>query len=649
VTQAASASAARKSPLGRQILLAAAGLLLAAATALPLNAGRAQTPGSDTVTPAPGTGTPSADTGSDLLQPKLQGNPRTLPRFRRPGDRTPARGNQPPPTGKFTAPSRIGAIPIYGSPPALGAGETGYDSTNNRRRRKQAQTPNTPSTPTTLGIPGAPPQRETTFTPVPTFARPTPPKKLGAKKPPAPEIHPLRAAARPGAVLPPPAEPLPVSHVPPEVHPRNAAMRPGAALPVPPPIQLQSPSSTPPPGEPPPNTLPLGTVPLRLLPIAAGDPYVPLGIRAGSFVVLPALELSAANTSNAQRTTGSSGATYFVAAPELVAHSDWARHALDINIHGTYTEYAQALTPSLNAPFLDSRVDGRIDVLRNTQVITENRFILATDNPGSPNLPAGLAKLPLNFDIGGTLGVVQTFNRLSVSLKGTFDRNIYNNSVLTDGEISSNGDRNFNQWAGILRINYELNPSLRPFIEVQEDERHHNEQFDRNGLERSSVGTTGKIGAAVDLFGSLTGEMAVGYLQRDYKDPTLPDVAGTIVNGSLTWLATALTTARFNATSQVYETVLPGTTATLTRDVNLQVDHAFLLWLVGTLKAGYGTDDYIGSTLSDRRYYLSGGFTYKMNPDLYFKGEVREDWQTATQPGLTYMATSFLFGIRGQR
>ena len=28
---------------------------------------------------------------------------------------------------------------------------------------------------------------------------------------------------------------------------------------------------------------------------------------------------------------------------------------------------------------------------------------------------------------------------------------------------------------------------------------------------------------------------------------------------------------------------------------------------------------------------------------------MREDWQTATQPGLTYMATSFLFGQRLQR
>ena len=165
------ASAARKSPPRRQGVLGAAGLLLAAAIAIPHSASRAQTP-------APDAGTQAADTGSDLLQPKLQGSPRTLPRFRRPGEPTPPRGNQPPPTGKFTAPSRIGATPIYGSPPALGAGETGYDSTNNRRRKKPAQ----PST-TSAGTPaGAPPQPQTTFTPVPTYARATPPKKARGKE-----------------------------------------------------------------------------------------------------------------------------------------------------------------------------------------------------------------------------------------------------------------------------------------------------------------------------------------------------------------------------------------------------------------------------------------------------------------------------------
>jgi hypothetical protein len=90
------ASAARKSPPRRQGVLGAAGLLLVAAIAIPDSASRAQTPSPDTATQA-------ADTGSDLLQPKLQGSSRTPPRFRRPGEPTPPRGNQPPPTGKFTA------------------------------------------------------------------------------------------------------------------------------------------------------------------------------------------------------------------------------------------------------------------------------------------------------------------------------------------------------------------------------------------------------------------------------------------------------------------------------------------------------------------------------------------------------------------
>jgi hypothetical protein len=167
------ASAARKSPPRRQGVLGAAGLLLAAAIALPPIVSRAQTPAPDTGTHAPDTGTRASDIGSDLLQPKLQGSAKTLPRFRRPGTRS----------RQSTAADRKVHCPLAHrcdadpSPPALGAGEIGYDSTNNRRRKKPAQPSTTPG-----GTPaGAPPQPQTTFTPVPTYARPTPPKKPGAK------------------------------------------------------------------------------------------------------------------------------------------------------------------------------------------------------------------------------------------------------------------------------------------------------------------------------------------------------------------------------------------------------------------------------------------------------------------------------------
>jgi hypothetical protein len=219
---------------------------------------------------------------------------------------------------------------------------------------------------------------------------------------------------------------------------------------------------------------------------------------------------------------------------------------------------------------------------------------------------------------------------------------------LTNGELESNADRNFNQYAGIMRAGYELDPGFKPFVELEGDERIHDEQFDRNGLQRDSVGASGKVGAAVDLFGSLTGEMAVGYVERTYQDPTLPNVSGVIADGSLLWQATPLTSAKLTATSQVYETIVAGASGELSRDVSLQIDHAFQYWLVGTLKGGYGNDNYVG-VFTDNRYFVSVGLAYKLTREMQIRTELRQDWLTTTEPGFTYTATTALIGLRLQR
>ena len=615
--------------------LSVTGLALAAVAALALTtmAGVAQTP-------------PAPDTGTDLLAPYPQGNPSTLQPLRRPsgpGSSTQGTQDQAPAGGLFPAPSRIGATPVYGTPPGFGAGTTGFDSKNTGRRKKPTRS-RTAATP-------AQAEPETTFEqfPAPTAAA------LPAPPPPAPptppEVHPLKAANRPGATLPLPPEPLPVSNPPAQVYPLPAATRPGATVPIPPAADFAAflPSAeTPPPGAPPLNTLPLGT-PQRPLPIAQGDPYAPLGLRSGSFLLYPAVELSAGYNSNPESTPGGPHSSLFVVAPELQLQSDWSRHSLTADIKGTYDEYGADLSPSLNRPYLSSTIDGRIDVLRNTQILLENRFILSTENPASPNLPAGLASIPISTDIGGTLGLAQTFNRLQVTAKALFDRNSYNSSVLTDGETVSNADRDYNQYGGTLRVGYELDPGLKPFIESGGDQRVYDQEFDSSGIERDSTGSSIKLGSTVTIAGTLTGEIAAGYLERVYKDPTLPTVAGPTLDGSLLWQATALTSAKFTAASTVTESAVPGTSGEFSRDLNIQVDHAFLLWIVGTGQVGYGHDDYVGLGRQDNRYFVSAGLTYKLNRELQLKGTVRQDWLTSNVSGVAYDATSFLFGIRLQR
>lgn len=594
----------------------------------------------------------SSNTESDLLAPSLEGSPKNPPPFRAPGEAAPPSASRPLP-----APSRVGATPIYGSPSGFGAGDTGFDSSNtphSKRKRKERSQTQTPA------AGGAAPQPDTTFAPVPNFVPPEPSQPPVLKKPPKPQIYPMKAATRLGATLPPLPDQTPLSNPLPEIYPMKAATRPGAALALPPPERFDyslippvvgsGSASTPPPTLPPPNSFLPGMLPQQPLPMAATDPYAALGVRAGSFLLLPSIDFGGGYNTNAERTSsGPMGSPYLAVAPELKVQSDWERHSLTADIAGSYTDYTESLVPSVNVPFLNEKIDGRIDVTRDTQVLLEQRVIVSADNPGSPNLQAQLVRLPPNQDIGDTIGIAQQFNRLSLSFSGTFDRATYDASQLTNGQSASNADRNFDQYAGIFRFGYELDPGLKPFVEVQEDERIHDEQFDRNGLQRDSSGTTVKAGSAVDLFGSLTGEMAVGYLERDYKDPTLAEVSGVIANGALIWKPDGLNTAKLTASSQVYETIVAGASGELSRDVNLEFDHAFRSWLVGTVKAGYGSDEYVGVPLSDNRYFVSVGLTYLFTRELSMRGEVRQDWQLSASPGLAYQATTFLLGLRLQR
>lgn len=441
-------------------------------------------------------------------------------------------------------------------------------------------------------------------------------------------------------------------------------LRPGApqALPAPSPYQVpQIPEAQPsdegnaalaaaPPGTPPvPEIGPARKPPKRKAHSEPPDPYAPLGIRAGTFDFYPAVELIGGYDTNPGQSADAEGAWLYTVQPELRVQSDWSRHELKANLRGSYNWYSPEQTPRLSRPYFNGTVDGRVDVTRDTRIDLQGRTLVSTDNPGSPNLQAGLAKLPIYTTVGGSAGLGQRFNRLDLSIKGDFDRTVYQNSELTDGSTASNDDRNYNQYGGTLRGGYELTPGVVPFAEIEADTRKHDLNIDSFGYQRDSNGFTGKAGTTFELRGFLTGEIALGYTERKYEDPRLAGIDGLIGNASLAWMASALTTVTLSGTSGVSESTVPGVSGSLTRDVGLQVDHAFRRWLIGTVKFGYGNDDYIGLDRDDNRYSAGLGLTYKLNRSLQVKGEIDRRWLRSNESGNNYDETILLFGIRLQR
>ena len=69
-----------------------------------------------------------------------------------------------------------------------------------------------------------------------------------------------------------------------------------------------------------------------------------------------------------------------------------------------------------------------------------------------------------------------------------------------------NDDRDFNQYGGVGRFSYELKPGLKPFVEIEGDNRVHDQAADRNGYLRNSSGGYAKVGSSFEFSRILTGE-----------------------------------------------------------------------------------------------------------------------------------------------
>ena len=550
----------------------------------------------------------------DPLAPSLQTDPLHPQRFQR-----------------FTRPglTQLGP-PVNFLAPASGAGNIGYDSTNARKRTKLKGT-----------------------VPAPNLVTPTADANAATPGGPPPPIDPKVAAANAQAIAPGVAAPyvVPRYQTPP---PDTDAF---AAAPGTPPVELG----------------PIGKLPpTRKAHTEPDDPYAPLGLRAGAFDLFPAVELIGGYDTNPGRVAGGAGAAVYIVAPELRAQSDWSRHELKVDLRGSYTDYSPDETPTLSRPYFNGKVDGRIDATRDTHIDLDTRLLISTDNPGSPNLQAGIAKLPVFATFGGSGGVTHQFDRFELGVKGDVERTEYEDSTLTDGTIASNADRNYNQYTGALRGGYELMPGVKPFVEVSTDSRVHDLATDFEGFQRDSTGLTGKVGSTFELTGRLTGEIAVGYERRNYVDPRFDTLDALIGNASLIWTATALTTVKLSASSVVGESTIPGVSGIIYRDVGLQIDHALRRWLIATAKFGFGVDTYKGGTdtstgaaaicdcvistpgdtspdRQDLRYEIGFGLTYKLSREVQIKGEVRRDWLHSNVAGNDYASNIFLLGLRLQR
>jgi hypothetical protein len=381
-------------------------------------------------------------------------------------------------------------------------------------------------------------------------------------------------------------------------------------------------------------------------------PFTPLGIDAGTLRLFPFVELGGGYDSNPNRQTSNvKGSSYGRADAGLDVNSQWANHSLTATLRGGYSDY-----PDLHVadrPDLQTKIDGRIDVLRDTQIDLEGRFTLDTLQPGSQQLATSGSTFsvgrPLIETYGASAGVTQRFGRLSVRLRGTYDRFEYQDAPQSNGSVQLLSENDYNDIGINTRVSYELTPGLIPYVDVTGDQRLYDSTLDSSGYERSSNGISAKAGSTFEITRIVTGDLAAGYVDRHYQDSRLKNAQGPTLDGAITWTPSALTTVTLGTGTDFVETTLPGSSAAISRRANLQITHNLFRNFTLTGIGIYQVNNYVGQPVTEHVYSGSLLAEYSLTRDIVLRGSYRHERFITTQANSNYSADVFLLGVRLQR
>ncbi|WP_309084806.1 outer membrane beta-barrel protein [Chelativorans sp.] len=376
------------------------------------------------------------------------------------------------------------------------------------------------------------------------------------------------------------------------------------------------------------------------------NPYEPLGLRVGTFVVVPTLEQGLTWTSNADSSPEGGEAVLSETNLRLNAVSDWTRHQATINAFGTFRK-------SLSGEEVEEAEGGadadlEIDITHSLIGRAALSYSFGREGASSPVSIAGVEDQPLRHTINASAGLEKALGPLRLRATGEISRNQYGDAELIGGGTLSQSDRNSTLALLRLRGGYELSPALMPFLEMEAGRRFYDEERDSAGFARSSLRLGARAGVALDLSEKLNGEVSVGWLGEDFEDDRLRTISGLALAASLSWSPMRGTIVSLNANTTVEGTTSAGESGSLLHAGTLRIERQMRSNLTGSLALGASYRDYASG---GHDLILSGeaAVTWWLNRYAGLTGRARHERQTSSLPGRDYDATSFFAGVTLQR
>jgi len=420
-------------------------------------------------------------------------------------------------------------------------------------------------------------------------------------------------------------------------------------------LKLRPTTQPPLPAPPPPVTVAVEpTIKVKPKPRVEEKPYDAIGVGVGSMRLFPYVEATGGYDDNPNRLApqfNPKASKLFRAEGGFALKSQWTRHSLSAELRGGYSEYFDYQLAS--RPDAKGALTGRYDVTGDTSLDLNGALSLDTIRPGAPALYSGVQTVtvvnrPIVFGVSAAPGVTHRFNRLEVSLRGTFERVFYENTHYSNGDELDLSRTSYDGYGGGGRVSYEVTPDLKPFIDGGYTWRVHDKPTDFNGFYRDSNGFNLRGGAAFNVTDLVKGEVSGGYAERHYADWRLPPLRGPVIDAALIYTPSALTTITLRGSTSLNETTLANASGVLTRNVSLQLSHDLLRNLNVSLLGSYFFNNYQGADVIERGGSVGVKLDYRVTRSISLRGSYMHEVLNTTFPNADYTANVYLVGLRFQ-
>lgn len=374
------------------------------------------------------------------------------------------------------------------------------------------------------------------------------------------------------------------------------------------------------------------------------EPYDPIGIRIGSFVLFPELEIGGSWYSNVFRSPNAVSDSAFDVKPSARLVSNWSRHALEFRGTGGFSYFNDYDSENDDARLAEVR--GRIDVTRRTNVQALASYEQAPESRSALDASTSGPRAIVTTE-RAEAALNQRFNRLSLQFRGSIAEFDYGSD---DGGGADFSDRDYRQTEQTVRGTWEFKPSFSVFTEGAVNQRDYDTVASTDLIGRSSDGERYRVGVSFGNTGTiLRGEASIGYGVQTPDDRRLKAVDGLIFDANATWRMSELTSVLFTARSDVSETTTANVGGSFAHMAGVEVRHSLRRYLVASAGLAYSTQDSQDGVIDEGEFKTTLGLEYFVNRDTILFGRYAHTTFDAVGSVSDYDADEVHIGVRFRR